>query len=90
VGKDLMGKVWQEADLRPPRRERHQAREDPEFECRAEDILYPASSQHAAVFGVDEKSAIQALDRTDRCLPRSPGRVEKHGFESYRHATLSL
>jgi len=36
------------------------------------------------------KSAIQALDRLDRRLPLSPGRAEKHGFEYYRHGTLSL
>jgi len=42
------------------------------------------------VFCVDEKSAIQALDRLDPVLPMSPGRVERHGFEYYRHGTLSL
>ena len=46
--------------------------------------------QHAAVFCVDEKSAIQALDRLDAVLPMSPGRAERHGFEYYRHGTLSL
>jgi transposase len=39
---------------------------------------------------VDEKSAIQALDRLDPVLPLSPGRAERHGFEYYRHGTLSL
>jgi hypothetical protein len=39
---------------------------------------------------VDEKSAIQALDRLDPVLPLSPGRVERHGFEYYRRGTLSL
>jgi transposase len=39
---------------------------------------------------VDEKSAIQALDRLDRRLPLSPGRAERHGYEYYRHGTLSL
>jgi len=38
----------------------------------------------------DEKSAIQALDRRDPVLPLSPGRAERHGFEYYRHGTLSL
>ena len=42
------------------------------------------------MFCVDEKSAIQALDRLDPVLPLSPGRVERHGFEYYRHGTLSL
>src|SRR5262245_43968552 len=52
----------------------------------------PASetAQHAAVFCVDEKTAIQALDRLDPVLPLSPGRAERHGFEYYRHGTLSL
>jgi transposase len=52
--------------------------------------FYLNPPQHAAVFCVDEKSAIQALDRLDPVLPLSPGRVEKHGFEYYRHGTLSL
>ncbi len=46
--------------------------------------------QHAVVFCVDEKTAIQALDRLDPVLPLSPGRAETHGFEYYRHGTLSL
>jgi len=45
---------------------------------------------HAAVFCVDEKTAIQALDRRDPILPLSPGRAERHGFEYVRHGTLSL
>jgi hypothetical protein len=36
---------------------------------------------------VDEKTAIQALDRLDPVLPLSPGRLERHGFEYYRHGT---
>jgi len=42
------------------------------------------------VFCVDEKTAIQALDRLDPVLPLSPGRLERHGFEYYRHGTWSL
>src|SRR4029079_4791303 len=45
---------------------------------------------HAAVFCVDEKTAIQALDRLDPVLPLSPGRIDRHGFEYFRHGTLSL
>jgi transposase len=68
------------------------ASDDPEFETKAADIigLYLNPPQHAAVFCVDEKTAIQALDRLDPVLPLSPGRVERHGFEYYRHGTLSL
>ena len=68
------------------------ASDDPEFEQKAADIigLYLKPPVHAAVFCVDEKSAIQALDRLDPVLPLSPGRAERHGFEYYRHGTLSL
>ena len=64
----------------------------PKFETKAADIigLYMNPPQHAAVFCVDEKTAIQALDRLDPVLPLSPGRAERHGFEYYRHGTLSL
>lgn len=68
------------------------ASDDPAFEEKAAEIiaLYMDPPQHAAVFCVDEKTAIQALDRLDPVLPLSPGRAEKHGFEYYRHGTLSL
>ena len=42
------------------------------------------------MFCVDEKTAIQALDRNDPVLPLSPGRAERHGFEYYQHGTLAL
>ena len=68
------------------------ASDDPDFETKAADIigLYLNPPEHAAVFCVDEKTAIQALDRLDPVLPLSPGRIERHGFEYYRHGTLSL
>src|SRR4029434_3339705 len=68
------------------------ASNDPEFEPTAADIigLYMNPPQHAAIFCVDEKTAIQALDRLDPVLPLSPGRGERRGFEYYRHGTLSL
>ena len=65
---------------------------DPDFERKTADIigLYLDPPRHAAVFCVDEKTAIQALDRRDRVLPLSPGRAERHGFEYKRNGTLSL
>jgi transposase len=92
VSKNLIARIWQEADLKPHRLERYLASNDPQFEQKAAAIigLYLNPPQNAAVFCVDEKSAIQALDRLDRRLPLSPGRAEKHGFEYYRHGTLSL
>jgi len=92
VSKDAVHRVWKEAGLKPHRLERYMASDDPDFETKAADIigLYLNPPQHAAVFCVDEKTAIQALDRLDPVLPLSPGRVERHGFEYYRHGTLSL
>lgn len=88
----MVMRVWQRAGLRPHRLERYMASDDPEFERKAADVigLYVNPPQHAAVFCVDEKSGVQALDRLDRVLPLSPGRAERHGFEYYRHGTLSL
>ena len=92
VSKNLIARIWQEAELKPHRLDRYMASNDPQFEEKAAAIigLYLDPPQNAAVFCVDEKSAIQALDRTDQRLPLSPGRAEKHGFEYYRHGTLSL
>src|SRR5215472_2843274 len=92
VSKDMVHRVWREAGLKPHRLERYLASDDPDFERKAADIigLYLRPPQHAAVFCVDEKAAIQALDRLDPVLPLSPGRAERHGFEYYRHGTLSL
>src|SRR5215813_724029 len=88
----MVARVWKRASLRPHRLERYMASNDPAFEPKAADIigLYVHPPQHAAVFCVDEKAAIQALDRLDPVLPLSPGRAERHGFEYYRHGTLSL
>ena len=84
--------AWTRAGLQPHRFERYMRSDDPDFETKAADVigLYLNPPQHAAVFAVDEKTAIQALDRLDPVLPLSPGRSERHGFEYYRHGTLSL
>jgi transposase len=88
----LVARTWARAGLKPHRIERYMLSTDPHFEEKAADIigLYLKPPQHAAVFCVDEKTAIQALDRLDPVLPLSPGRAERHGFEYYRHGTLSL
>src|SRR5262244_3945442 len=92
ISKSTVQRVWTQAQLKPHRLDRYIASNDPEFETKAADIigLYMNPPQHAAVFCVDEKTAIQALDRLDPVLPLSPGRAERHGFEYYRHGTLSL
>src|SRR5580692_3214074 len=88
----MVARVWAKHGLKPQRLERYMATDDPDFEQKAADIigLYLNPPAHAAVFCVDEKTAIQALDRKDPVLPLSPGRAERHGFEYFRHGTLSL
>lgn len=88
----MVARVWKKHGIQPHRLERYMASNDPDFEQKAADIigLYLHPPQHAAVFCVDEKTAIQALDRLDPVLPLSPGRAERHGFEYVRHGTLSL
>lgn len=92
VSKSTVQRILTQARLKPHRLECYLASNDPNFESKAADIigLYMNPPQHAAVFCVDEKTAIQALDRLDPVLPLSPGRAERHGFEYYRHGTLSL
>jgi transposase len=88
----LVGRVWRRAGLQPHRLERYLLSDDPAFEQKAADVigLYLNPPQHAVVFAADEKTPIQALDRLGPVLPLSPGRAERHGFEYYRHGTLSL
>jgi len=88
----MVARVWRKHGLKPQRIERYMASNDPDFEKKAADIigLYLNPPAHAAIFCVDEKTHIQALDRKDPVLPLSPGRLERHGFEYYRHGTLSL
>lgn len=87
-----VAKIWLRAGLKPHRLSRYMASDDPDFEQKAADVigLYLDPPKHAAIFCLDEKSHIQALDRLDPVLPLSPGRLERHGFEYYRHGTLSL
>ena len=87
-----VARVWSRYGLQPHRLRHHMVSDDPNFETKAADIigLYLHPPAHAVVFCVDEKSAIQALDRLDPVLPLSPGRAESHGFEYFRHGTLSL
>ncbi len=87
-----VARIWTKHGLKPHRLEGYMASNDPDFETKAAEVigLYLNPPQHAAVFCVDEKTAIQALDRKDPVLPLSPGRAERHGFEYFRHGTLSL
>jgi transposase len=87
-----VARTWAKAGLKPHQLRRYMASDDPDFAQKAADVigLYVKPPTNAVVFCVDEKTAIQALDRLDPVLPLSPGRAERHGFEYFRHGTLSL
>ena len=60
----MVARVWKKNGIQPHRMERYMASNDPDFEKKAADVigLYLRPPQHAAVFSVDEKTAIQALE----------------------------
>jgi hypothetical protein len=69
--------IWQAAGLAPHRLRRFKLSTDPAFAAKVEDVvgLYVAPPKHAIVLSLDEKSQIQALDRTQPGLPMRPGRL---------------
>jgi transposase len=85
-------RVWHKAGLQPHRLRRYKASPDPDFEAKAKDILglYLNPPEKAVVFCVDEKTAIQALDRTQPALPLRSGKPERHSVEYVRHGTVCL
>jgi transposase len=85
-------RLWHKAGLQPHRLRSYMASPDPDFEAKAKDILglYLDPPKNAAVFCVDEKTAIQALDRSQPALPLRAGEVERRSVEYVRHGTVSL
>ncbi len=85
-------RIWQAFGLQPHRTETFKLSPDPLLIDKVRDIvgLYLNPPQHAAVFCVDEKPQIQALDRTAPLLPLRPGQAERRTHDYKRHGTTSL
>jgi transposase len=85
-------RIWQAFGLQPHRTETFKLSKDPLFVEKVRDIvgLYMAPPEHAIVLCVDEKSQIQALDRTQPVLPMRPGQPERRSHDYTRYGTLSL
>ena len=85
-------RIWQAFGLQPHRVETFKLSTDPLFVEKVRDIvgLYIAPPERALVLCVDEKSQIQALDRTQPLLPMRPGQAERRSHDYVRHGTLSL
>ncbi|HVH69670.1 MAG TPA: IS630 family transposase [Candidatus Dormibacteraeota bacterium] len=92
VSRTLLHGVWQKYDVQPHRVERFKLSKDPQFEDKVRDIvgLYLNPPDRALVLCVDEKSQIQALDRTAPILPLRPGLAERQTHDYKRHGTTTL
>ena len=84
--------IWQAAGLAPHRYRRFKLSSDPAFAAKVEDVvgLYVDPPKHAIVLSIDEKSQIQALDRTQPGLPMKPGRLGTMTHDYKRHGTTTL
>jgi transposase len=84
--------IWQTAGLTPHRVRRFKLSNDPAFANKVADVvgLYVDPPAHAVVLSVDEKSQIQALDRTQPGLPMKPGRLGTMTHDYKRHGTTTL
>jgi transposase len=85
-------RIWRAFGLQPHRAETFKLSNDPLFIDKVRDIvgLYMSPPDHALVLCVDEKSQIQALDRTQPLLPLRPGQVERRTHDYKRHGTTAL
>ena len=87
-----VGRIWRAFGLQPHRAETFKLSADPLFVEKVRDIvgLYLAPPDRAVVLCVDEKSQMQALDRTQPLLPMRPGQAERRTHDYNRHGTTSL
>ena len=87
-----VGRVWRAFGLQPHRAETFKLSADPLFAEKVRDIvgLYLAPPDRAVVLCVDEKSQMQALDRTQPLLPLRPGQAERRTHDYVRNGTTSL
>ena len=85
-------RIWQAFGLQPHRSETFKLSTDPLFVEKVRDIvgLYLSPPERALVLCVDEKSQIQATDRTQPLLPMRAGQVERRSHDDTRHGTTSL
>jgi len=85
-------RIWRAFGLQPHRLETFKLSTDPDFVAKVRDVvgLYVSPPTHAIVLCVDEKSQIQALDRSQPMLPMRPGQPARRSHDYKRHGTTSL
>jgi len=88
----FVNRVWQQAGLKPHLHKTFKVSNDPHFEEKLADVvgLYMDPPENAVVLSIDEKSSIQALDRTQPGLPMKPGRCETYTHDYKRNGTSTL
>jgi transposase len=92
IGKDAVARIWRDHNLRPWKTETFKLSNDPQFEQKLVDVvgLYLNPPQRAVVLSFDEKTQVQALDRTQPSLPMRPGRAGIMTHDYRRHGTTDL
>jgi transposase len=92
VSRMMVQRVWQRFDIQPHRVEKFKISKDPKFEDKVRDVvgLYLNPPDRALVLCIDEKSQIQALDRTAPILPLRPGLPERQTHDYKRNGTTTL
>lgn len=85
-------RIWRAFGLQPHRLETFKLSTDPDFVAKVRDVvgLYVSPPEHAIVLCVDEKSQIQALDRSQPLLPMRPGQPARRSHDYKRHGVTSL
>lgn len=92
LSQSAVGRIWRAFGLKPHLAETFKLSTDPYFVEKVRDVvgLYLAPPEKALVLSVDEKSQVQALDRTQPTLPMTPGQAERRTYDYVRHGTTSL
>lgn len=92
ISNTSVARAWRAYGVKPWKAESFRFSTDPELVGKVTDIcgLYLAPPENAIVLCVDEKSQIQALDRTVPILPMQEGRIERRSHDYYRHGTTTL
>jgi len=94
LNQNAIVRIWRAFGLKPHLHENFKLSTDPFFVEKVRDIvglyLNPPEETRAVVMCVDEKSQVQALDRSQPVLPMRPGQAERHTHDYYRHGTTSL
>ncbi len=92
IGKDSVARIWRDHNLKPWRIDTFKISNDPLFEDKLVDVvgLYLDPPERAVVFSFDEKTQVQALDRTQASLPLRPGRAGTMTHDYKRNGTTDL